>query len=974
MNQGSKRRNEILTGLALLAMIGCASDTTTTDDTAADSAAVVSETPVEAPAVKRTAEPRKWAHEDSDIPVNPRINFGHFDNGLRYAWAQNSEPEKRSYVYLHVDAGSLAEEEHEQGLAHFLEHMAFNGTKNFAPGTLIEWFQNNGMSFGADTNAHTSFSETVYKLHLPESDTETLGEGLKVLRDFADGMLLTEEEVQAEKGVIDGEQRERDSAGFRVMEKQLDLVFAGTRLSERLPIGLKEVRDEFTAEIVRGFYERWYRPEHMTLVLVGDIGDLDPVPLFQEYFGDMEVPEAPLEQEPGPGKATKFDHFFSIYESEIPQVSLSIDRLKAWKQDPVTVAEWTKDMPLGYARRMLNLRFSELAKKEDAPFMGAGASSNNMLEVFEGESISVTCSPEKWKDALAVGEQELRRALEHGFQQAELDEVRANALRGLDEAVEREATQSSRSLLGAILSAAENEYVPTNAETRRSVLKPAIEALTIEACHNAFVEAWGEGELSLSATGNLDLGETGGDQLRDIYEQSRKVAVEAKEETAATEFAYASDASKAGTVANRAHIEDLDFHAVKFDNGVTLNVKSTDFRENQVIVNVAFGEGALTLAPEQSRVMQMVAGSLVNGGGLKAHSNDDIRRLTAGKQVGWGFGIGSDRFTASGGTTAEDMLLQFELLCAGITAPGWREDGLVQMMRSMPMMYERMKHTHGGPAQMQFIPALFSNDPRYQFPTMEDLESTTVDQVREWLTPILADAPMEISVVGDLDVEETIKLASQTFGVLPKRRDWRPYEERRKAPAPKSGMNQTHGIETQIQKSLVLICFPTTDGIEMERRRRFNMLSTVVNDRLRLEVREKLGAAYSPGAGVQSSTVNPGVGMLMMQAMSDPEKVDTLVEACLNVAEDLATNGITDEELDRLREPILNRRRDQKRTNGFWLNIMSRAQSDPAHLDAMRAGDDFYTGVKAEDIEPLAAEYLKKDRASILIVNPEAKE
>jgi len=189
-----------------------------------------------------------WPHESSDLQVDQRIHYGSLPNGMRFAWADNPEPNDRVYLRLHVNAGSFGETDTELGMAHFLEHMAFNGSENFEPGTLIEWFQEHGMSFGADTNAHTIFSETVYKLDMPDRDEATLRDGLKVMRDFAGGLDLLEAEVQAEKGVIDGEQRERDSAGFRAFVQVLNRQFAGTRYAVRMPIGTKEVRDEFTAE------------------------------------------------------------------------------------------------------------------------------------------------------------------------------------------------------------------------------------------------------------------------------------------------------------------------------------------------------------------------------------------------------------------------------------------------------------------------------------------------------------------------------------------------------------------------------------------------------------------------------------------------------------------------------------------------------------------------------------------------------
>src|SRR5262245_5930775 len=487
------------------------------------------------PAASPTAHvvaPRQWEHATSDVPVDPRIHFGALDNGLRWAWSKNGEPQKRCYLRLHVDVGSLAEEESERGMAHFLEHMAFNGSAHFPAGTLIEWFQKHGMAFGADTNASTDFSETVYKLDLPNADEATLREGLSVLRDFADGLLLAQDEIDREKGVIDGEERERDSAGWRVFLRELDQLYAGTRVAERLPIGKPEVRKGFTSASVASFYHKWYRPDAMTLVAVGDLGSLDPAPLFAEFFGEMRAPDAPLPDEPPIGRAARFDRVVAIHEPEIPSVALSLERLEPWEEEPFTVAEYLEDLPLGYARDMLDLRFSELAKKESAPFLGAGVQSAQALEVFDGEDLQISCAPEKWRAALATCEQELRRALEFGFQQAELDEVRAEALRGLDEAVEREPTAHSNALLGSILTAAEERFVPTDAKTRRSILKPAIEALTVEGCQAAMKTAWQRGELSLEASGNIDLGPQADEVLLAAYRESAAVAVESRAEEA----------------------------------------------------------------------------------------------------------------------------------------------------------------------------------------------------------------------------------------------------------------------------------------------------------------------------------------------------------------------------------------------------------------------------------------------------------
>lgn len=912
---------------------------------------------------------RAWEHERSDIPVNPRIRFGALENGLRFAWAENPEPKDRCYVRLHVDVGSLAEEESERGMAHFLEHMAFNGSKNFEAGTLIEWFQSHGMAFGADTNAHTSFSETVYKLDLPEADEETLAEGLMVLRDFADGLLIESEEVENEKGVIDGEQRERDSAGFRVMMQELERQFAGTRIPVRLPIGTKEARDAFDDASVRAFYERWYRPDAMTLVVVGDLGELDPEALIEEAFASMQAPSEPLPAEPALGDLEGYRHTYSIHEEEIPSVTVTVARYVPWEEEPVTLANLLETLPLDYGRSMVNLRFSELAKEEGAPYLGASLGSASAFEAVDGELLRIQCAPERWQEALAFCEQELRRALEHGFQEAELEELRARSLRALDEAVDREPTAHSRVLLGQILNAAENRYVPADARTRREHLRPAVEALTVESCLEALREAWSEGEVSITTVGDLDLGDAAGERLAVAYRESAATPVTAGEEIVVSEFAYASDPSRTGTIVAREHVEDYDFVQLRFENGVAVNVKRTDFKEKEIATGAVFGEGLLTLAKD-SAVVNWLAGRVFTSGGLDAHSRDDLRRLTAGRTVGVGFSVGEDGFRLGGSTTAEDLLLQCELMCAYLQAPGWRDEGLIQLRRSLPLYFEGLKHQHSGPYRTDFMPALHAGDPRVVHPSQEEIEALTMEDVRVWLAPELAEAPVEVSLVGDLDVEEAIAIAARTFGVLPKRRAWEEHEERRDLPPQRTGVVQEHRIETEVPKSLVMIVYPTTDGLQTDVRRRLSVLNTIVNDRLRLEVRERLGAAYSPGAGGQTSMVYPGVGMLTIQAMSDPDKVETLVEACLATADALAKEGVTAEEADRLREPVLAQLRDAKRRNGYWMGVLSEAQRRPERQADFRTIDGFYESYRAEDISPLAAQYLGRDRASILIVHP----
>ena len=923
------------------------------------------------PAQSASGQARPWEHETSDIKPDARIRFGALENGLRYAWRANAEPKQRCYLRLHVNAGSLHEEDSEQGLAHVLEHMAFNGSEHFAAGTLVEWFQKHGMAFGADTNASTGFSETVYKLDLPTSDEATVREGLTMLADVAHGLLLEPEEVADELGVIDGEERERDSAGFRASIAELRDQFEGSRVARRIPIGDKAVRATFTAEIERAFYEKWYRPENLTLVIVGDLGALDPTALVKELFAGIPAPEAPPAPEPSPGPARPQEDVFSFFSSEIPLVTLSVQRLEPWVDRPGTKATALRDVPVSFARRMLNLRFRELAKQSGAPFLAASLQEAGGLRVLEGEELVIESEPGSWRAALARGEQELRRALQHGFRQAELDEVRADALRALDEAVERDPTRPSAAVVGEILRAAEERQVPSDAATDRSMFKPAIAALTVEACHAALVREWSEGALRLSAVGGLDLSADGGAKaLRTVWDESGKTEVEAPPELSAAPFAYASAADAAGEIADRKHVEDLDLTLVRFANGVRLTVKQTPFRERQVLVRARAGQGLLSLEPAQA-ALGFIGGQVFVPSGLEAHSADELRRLTAGKQVGVGFGVAEDAFVLEQSTTADDLLLQCELTCAYLLHPGWREEGLREVREQIGPNFEALGHDVSGPVQLQFLRALHGGDPRFGLPPREQLEAVTLEQVQAWLGPQLAAGPLEVTIVGDVDAEAAIAAAARTFGALPARQAGADVATRLQAQVV-PGLRQGANVVTDVPRSLLFLALPTADGRVALQRRQLSLLAMVVADRLRVEVREKLGAAYSPQAASQASDVFPGLGFTLVQAFAAPGTEPQLLEACLAVTDSLAKDGVTADELERQREPVLARVRDQLRDNAFWREVLDSCQSRPQVLDELRALESDYRGITTEQLGALAKRYFPRERASWIVVKPAA--
>jgi zinc protease len=463
------------------------------------------------------------------------------------------------------------------------------------------------------------------------------------------------------------------------------------------------------------------------------------------------------------------------------------------------------------------------------------------------------------------------------------------------------------------------------------------------------------------------------ESLQSAWEEARSREVERGEAVGTASFAYASDGEQVGEIVSEQHVEDLDLWLFTFANGVRLNVKATDFKKREIQLAARVAEGLLTLAPEEYAVGWVATQGVVNLAGLEAHSVDELRRLTAGKQVGIGFNWAQDSFTFGGSTTEEDLLFELELLCANLEHPGWRDDGVRMLRDRLPLMFERFEHVPDGPMVLEFLPELYHGDERLvQLPARKAIEAVTIADVQKWLTPHLSDGPLEVTLVGDLDLEAVKAAAARTLGALPDRRERQAFAERRKVQPPKSGIEMSREIETEDDKCLVMLIFPADDGIDSIQRREINFLSQVIMDRLRLEVRERLGTAYSPFAFPNLSRTFVGFGILGMGASVEPDKVDELVGAFRAVAKELVEGGITAEEVKRLSEPNLAQIRDQKRTNGFWLTVLSDAQERAEALDDIRTVESWQRAIDPERIHARAKAYLSPEKASLYVARPAA--
>jgi zinc protease len=925
----------------------------------------------EVPAAEAGA--KTWPHENSDIPADPKAVFGKLENGMRYLIYPNAEPPGRVSLRLHIAAGSLMEAEDQRGLAHFLEHMVFNGSKNFTPDELIPRMQSLGIAFGAHVNAYTSFDETVYMLDLPNLSEEMMGLGFTVMRDFGDGAKLDLAEIDAERGVILSEKVSRDTVGYRLMQQQFEELLPGSLLNRRFPIGTEEVIKTAPRERFVDFYTRYYTPERMTFIVVGDVKPAEIEERIRASFGSLANPTEPgANPELGKVEAVEGIQPAVFSDKEVASTDLSLTSIREYVPAPDSTTRRLSMLPLELAHSALGRRFERIAKQDGSPISGGGASRAELFNYVELGSIDVSVADDRWQDALPVLEQEYRRALEHGFTDAEIAEAKANVLNAYEQAVRTAPSRRSEGLATGIARSINSGSVLSTPETDLEIARKGLDLMTPESCHSAFREFWGDRGAHLVLT-TKEEPDNARSTLLAIYEESRSKPVAAPEQRAVATFGY-SAFGEPGTVASRSEVGDLDFTQCVLSNGVRLNFKRTDFEKGGIRLIARFGSGKLT-QPKDTPGLDFFAQSVFDAGGLGKHSVDELQQILAGRNVGTGFGIGDDHFSISGRTTPEDLELQLQLMCAQLTDPGYREEALAQFKKAVPVIFQQLRHTPAGP-QAEMEAWLHGGDSRWAVPDEAKLSSYTLDDARQWLAPALAKDYLELSIVGDFDENTLLPLVLKTFGALPQRDAKKPeLAAARKVAFPKGPAEKTFTYESKIEQGTALVIWKT-EGFRGNTKlfRRLNLLGEILSDRLRKEIREKLGASYSPNAGPDGSEGLIDYGYLMAQCVGKAEDAKKLADTATEIANLLARNGTEADELDRARKPLLSQMEKSMRDNSYWLGtVLAQSQEDPARLDLIRGRDADYASITAKELGDIAAKYLGQKHALKVLIHPEKK-
>ncbi|MBI1211655.1 MAG: insulinase family protein [Alphaproteobacteria bacterium] len=899
-----------------------------------------------------------WPQDQTDIKPDPAVRYGVLPNGMRYEIMHNNQPEGVASVRLRIAAGSLQEADNQRGIAHFIEHMAFNGTKNFPEGEAFLILQRMGLSIGPHVNAQTDFGQTIYSFDVPGTDDATLGVALKMLREMADRLLLDPAAIDRERGVIQSEERSRAGADLQAALARLNLWFEGQRYAVRFPIGDMATIRSADRDLLADYYHRYYRPERALIVVVGDVDPAQMEKRLQTMFSDWSQPgEAGRDPDFGTVKHRGLVAGHMTDPALAESVTISWIKPNGRVSDSRALRRESNLRAIAFTT--INRRLNRIARQSNAPFIGANIERDETQDAGIVASLGVSARTGQWQTAMAAAEQELRRAITFGLSQAEVDREAAENRAPFELAAANAGNRRNGALATALVEAYGDREVFT--DPRQDLAYYDVDTKGVKAEDvNAVLRSTfgGEGPVVFYSgpTAVTD------DAVRAAYEKSVATTVTPPVAGEAKKFTYTNFGAPGKVVAKR-QIFDLGVTAVRFANGVKLNVKSTNFENDKVGVTVRFAGGYLSLARSKPGLGWALPFAFVEGG-LGRLDKQELELTEPGRFAGVDLDIDEDAFELTGQTVQRDLLLQMQILAAYTVDAAYRTDGLERLQAAGQELQQQLMANPSGVLSRELSAQLHDNDPRWVYPTPEEMRAITINDVRSAMTEPLESAPIEITIVGQVKVDAAIDAVAKTFGALPARNETYPLpDEARDVHFPRSGKQLTFYHTGRADQAIACASWPAPDFYSNVRASRAeSLVREMLEIRLTEEFRETQGATYVPFAQDWASSVIKGYGFLTTGAETRPDQVEAFFKTLDKIEDELREGKFSDDLVARARNPALTRLYAQRNTNAFWQGVLSNIQTDDKAVNTIRSLIPDVESIKREEIVAAAKLILDENR------------
>ncbi|MBY0496484.1 MAG: insulinase family protein [Cyanobacteria bacterium] len=907
---------------------------------------------------------------DRTLPVDPAVKTGRLPNGLRYFIRENKRPAGRVAMRLAVDAAAIQEEPDQRGLAHFLEHMAFNGSENFKPGELVSFLESIGARFGPHVNASTSFDETIYMLEIPTDRAGYVDKGMLVLRDFAAGISLLPAEVEKERGVVMEEWRGRLGAGSRLTEKQLPVIFQGSRYAERLPIGLPEVLQKAPRERLLAFYQKWYRTDRMAVVVVGDIPVAEAEKLIVKHFAPLPAPKGTVANVDTNVPAHKETLVNMSTDPEAQGWSVSVAFKRKAVEDE-TVRGYRKTLAENLLSQMFNLRLRDISRRPNAPFIGAQAGTSGLgrsLELFELEA----AVPEgKITEGLGALMLEAKRVQQFGFSNDELTRAKAALLAGYERAYkERETSESANYANEYVRHFLTKEPIPGMEFEYKiaATYLPTITSDEISALAKELITEENRVVLGV-APEKKDVPPPTTETMRAAINRASTAPVERwAEATAGRELVEKPPA--AGKVTARREVPAIGATVLTLSNGVEVWLKPTDFKNDQIVFS-AYAPGGTSLAPEQSYKSASLATAMVGVGGMGGLNPVDLSKMLAGKIAQASPQIGDYQQGISGTSTPKDLETALQLNYLAHTAPNMTPEVLELLKRRLEPSLQNRDQNPGAVFGEKVEQVNTSNHYSAQPLTVADVPKLDLAAMRSFYNARFGNAAdFTYFFVGAFTEASITPLLEKWVASLPStgKKTSAARDMGVRFPAADVKEEVKKGREPRSQTVLSFFADPGFDEFEMHRAR---AAASVLNIRLREILREELGGTYGVNVGFNNTPPVKGYGYMVIQFGSSPDNVDKLVSASLKEIERLKAEGPSAEDVEKVKELERRDLETNAKQNAYWLGSMQTVHSygwDPAGIARRGERTERLT---PEIIKTMFQKYFPMDRYTLVTLKPE---
>ncbi|MEC5145923.1 insulinase family protein [Chitinophaga sp. 212800010-3] len=866
------------------------------------------------------SNPSQAQQQGQPIPLDTAVRTGRLPNGFTYYIRRNNEPAKRVLFYLVNKAGAILEDDDQQGLAHFMEHMNFNGTTHFPKNELIDYLQKAGVRFGADLNAYTSFDETVYQLPIPTDNPAMVSRGLDIMRDWAQEALLETEEIDKERGVVLEEKRLREGVAARVQQQTLPLVLNNSRYAVRQPIGIDSILKHFPAAAIRRFHHDWYRPDLQALIVVGDINVNQVEQQIKKQFADLKNPANERPRQTYTIPLTGKNQFMTVTDPEITGTELEM-MVKQTGSQMVTTTDYLEAIKRALFNQLLGRRLGELSQLPNPPFLGAKAGIGDMMGGLEQFTFSVSAKPGRLQEAFDITWSKVEQVKRFGFTQAELDRAKQSYMTGMENARHEQSKVPSSNYVAEyqqlFLKGAASPGFDWEYNFVKTVL-PRITTDDLKAVANRYIKDVNR-DIFLVAPEKEKSHLPDSATINNWFGNIAAAPMEPYKETTAGETLLKSIPA-GGKVVGRSNVPALNVQQLTLSNGVKVWLKSTNYKNDQIRF-VSFAPGGINKYANADYPTASSTIGIIGGSGLADYSPVQLSKILNGKSAAVGAYINGRNQGVNGECSTRDLETALQLVYLRYTAP--RRD-TVLFDNAIAQSKEQIKNRYDDPGNVfrDTVSSVLSGYHYRMSPaTLERLDSISLDKAYTIYRDQFSDASgANFVFVGNFNTDSILPLLERYLGALPARNKPQvPVILHTQVPKGKLVKTVAKGKDN---KATVLLVYHGDCAYSDTANLQLQALSEILQYRLLTSLREKAGEVYTPSVqGGMSRDPDQRYGVNISFGCA-PEHVDHLVGLVEQDISALQAQGATGDELQKFKEGYRKQYELQIRSNEFWLQYI----------------------------------------------------